>query len=59
LANFKHLRRVLFLDVKVKELMLKVLIGGATVDNAFFRSIDLEQEKHVMLIDLAVVIALH
>jgi len=39
--------------------MLKVLIGGATVDNAFFRSIDLEQEKHVMLIDLAVVIALH
>lgn len=38
--------------------MLQVLIGSATVDNAVFRPIDLEQEEHVVLIYLAAVIAL-
>ena len=39
--------------------MLKVLVHLAAVDNAIFASIDLEQEKHVMFINLAAIISLN
>ena len=39
--------------------MLQILVHLAAIDNAFLRTIDLEEEKHVVLINLAVIIALY
>ena len=58
LADFKHFCRVLLLDIKVEQLVLQVLVRLAAVDDSVFGPIDLEQEKHVVLIDLAAIVAL-
>ena len=58
LADFKHLSGVLLLNVKVEELVFQVLVSLAAIDNSIFTSIDLEQEKHIVLIDLRTIIAL-
>jgi len=39
--------------------MLQVLVGLAAVDNTVLAAINFEQEKHVVLIDFAAVVALH
>ena len=39
--------------------MLQVLIGLAAVDDSILTAIDLEQEQHVVLVDLALVVTLH
>ena len=58
LADFEHFRRVLLLDVEVEQLVLQVLVRLTAVDDSILRSVDLEQEKHVVLIDLAAIVAL-
>ncbi len=57
LADLKHFDRVLLLDVEVEQLMFQVLIGLTAIDDSFLRAVDFKQEKHVMFIDLAAVIA--
>ena len=39
--------------------MLQVLVSLAAIDNTVFATIDLEQEKHVMFINLAAIISLN
>ena len=51
LAYFKYLLTVLLLDVKVEQLLLEVIDLTACL-YAIFRVIDLEEEEHVVLIDL-------
>ena len=58
LADFEYFRRVLLLDVEVEQLVLQVLVRLTAVDDSVLRSVDLEQEKHVVLIDLAAIVAL-
>lgn len=59
LANFEHFRSSLLLDVEVEQLVLQVFVRLAAPHDAIFRSVDLEQEEHVVLINLAAVIALN
>ena len=58
LTDFEHFRRVLLLDVEVEQLVLQVLVRLAAVDDSVLGPVYLEQEKHVVLIDLAAVVAL-
>ena len=59
MAHFEHLGRVLLLNVKVEQLVLQVLVRLAAVDYAVLRAINFEQEEHIVLINLAAIIALH
>ena len=59
LADFKHFCRVLLLDIKVEQLVLQVLIRLTAVDDSILGSVDLKQEQHVVLIDLAAIVALN
>ena len=51
LAYFEYLLTVLLLDVEVEQLLLEV-IDLTTCLYAILRVIDLEEEEHVVLIDL-------
>ena len=51
LAYFKYLLTVLLLNVEVEQLLLEV-IDLTTCLNAILRVIDLEEEEHVVLINL-------
>ena len=39
--------------------MFQVLIGLTAIDDSFFRAVDFKEEKHVVLVNLAAVIAFH
>lgn len=58
LANFEHIGRVLLLDVEVEELVLKILVLLTAIYNTLFATIYLEQEQHVVLINLGCIVAL-
>ena len=57
LADLKHFYRVLLLNVEVEQLVLQVLIGLTAINDSFFRTIDFKEEKHVMFVNLAAIIA--
>ena len=59
LANFEDFGGVLLLNVEIEELMLQILVRLAAIDDSVFRAIDLEQEEHVVFINLAIVVALN
>ena len=43
------------MDVEVEQLVLQVLVSLAAIDDAILRPINLEEEEHVVLIDLATI----
>ena len=59
MANFEDFGGVLLLNVEIEELMLQILVRLAAIDDSVFRAIDLEQEEHVVFINLAIVVALN
>ena len=59
LTNFEDFGGVLLLNVEIEELVLQILVRLAAVDDSIFRAIDLKQEEHVVLINLAIVVALN